>query len=149
MTRKASGNTYFHIQVMPNNRCELIALRPRRWAATRQKQQTDCTPSEDSDQPGDLPSLIRVFTVRSMGSLGPQLSSYGQRKLWLDWADAQADLSLRWAHMPFFWLCHKAAQLLYTTSKAHWKEQRTCSLHPYMPSRRFHPYILDQFNCHI
>ena len=27
-----------------------------------------CAPSEDSDQPGHLPSLIRVFTVRSMGS---------------------------------------------------------------------------------
>ena len=27
-----------------------------------------CTPTEDSDQPGHLPSLIRVFTVRSMGS---------------------------------------------------------------------------------
>ena len=27
-----------------------------------------CTPSEDSDQPGRPPSLIRVFTVRFMGS---------------------------------------------------------------------------------
>ena len=27
-----------------------------------------CVPSEDSDQPGHLPSLIRVFAVRSMGS---------------------------------------------------------------------------------
>ena len=27
-----------------------------------------CVPSEDSDQPGHLPSLIRVFVVRSMGS---------------------------------------------------------------------------------
>ena len=27
-----------------------------------------CAPSEDSDQPGHLPSLIRVFAVRSMGS---------------------------------------------------------------------------------
>ena len=27
-----------------------------------------CAPSEDSDQPGLLPSLIRVFAVRSMGS---------------------------------------------------------------------------------
>ena len=28
-------------------------------------------PSEDSDQPGHLPSLIRVFAVSSMGSYGP------------------------------------------------------------------------------
>ena len=27
-----------------------------------------CAPSEDSDQPGHLPSLIRVFAVRSMGN---------------------------------------------------------------------------------
>ena len=26
-------------------------------------------------------------------------------------ADAQADLSLRWAHMPFCWFCHEAAHL--------------------------------------
>ena len=30
---------------------------------------------------------------------------------WLDWADAQADPSLRWAHMPFCWFCHEAALL--------------------------------------
>ena len=38
------------------------------WAATQQNQQSDCVPSEDSDQPGHLPSLIRVFAVCSMGS---------------------------------------------------------------------------------
>ena len=27
-----------------------------------------CAPSEDSDQPGHPPRLIRVFTVRSIGS---------------------------------------------------------------------------------
>ena len=29
---------------------------------------------------------------------------------WSDWAD---DLSLRWAHMPFYWFCREAAQLTY------------------------------------
>ena len=38
------------------------------WAATWQNQQNECAPSEDSDQPGHPPSLIRVFAVRSMGS---------------------------------------------------------------------------------
>ena len=42
-----------------------------------------CAPSEDSDQPGHPPSLIT----------------------------AQADLSLRWAHMPFCWFCHEAAHI--------------------------------------
>ena len=39
--------------------------------------------------------------MRLMGSQGPTLSSYEQRRLWSDWADAQADLSLRWAHTHF------------------------------------------------
>ena len=46
-------------------------------------------------------SLVRVFAVRSTGSQGPKLSSCGQRRLWSDWADAQAGLSLRWAHTHF------------------------------------------------
>ena len=29
-----------------------------------------------------------------------------QQWLWLDWVDAQADQSLRWAHMPLCWFCH-------------------------------------------
>ena len=45
--------------------CRFINVK---WAASWQKQQTDCAPSEDSDQPGHPPSLIRVFVVRSMGS---------------------------------------------------------------------------------
>ena len=35
--------------------------------------------SEDSDQPGHSASLIRVFAVRSLGSLGPNFASGGQR----------------------------------------------------------------------
>ena len=35
--------------------------------------------SEDSDQLGHPPSLIRVFAVRLMGSLGPNFASGGQR----------------------------------------------------------------------
>ena len=38
------------------------------WAASWQNQQMACAPSEDSDQPGHLPSLIRVFAVHLMGS---------------------------------------------------------------------------------
>ena len=42
---------------------------------------TAFVPSEDSDQPGHSPRLIRVFVVRSMGSWGPNVSSCGQRRL--------------------------------------------------------------------
>ena len=34
------------------------------WAALWQNQQSDCAPSEDSDQPGHSPSLIRVIAIR-------------------------------------------------------------------------------------
>ena len=39
-----------------------------KWAVTRQNQQSDCAPSEDSDQPGHPPSLIRVFAVHLISS---------------------------------------------------------------------------------
>ena len=83
-------------------------------AASWQNQQNDCAPSENSDQPGYPPSLIRVFVVRmkKAGVLSYPLSA--QRRLWSDWSDAQADLSLRWAHSHLF--CHEAAHL-HSTSK--------------------------------
>ena len=34
------------------------------WAASWRNQQSACAPSEDSDQPGHPPNLIRVFVVR-------------------------------------------------------------------------------------
>ena len=68
-------------------------------------------PSEELDQPGHPPSLMRVFAVSSTGSLGPKLSLCGQQRLWSDWVDAQADLSLRWAQMPFCWFSHEVAQM--------------------------------------
>ena len=51
------------------------------WITSWQNQQKGCAPSKDSDQPGHPPSLIRVFTVRLMGSWGPKLSSCVQRRL--------------------------------------------------------------------
>ena len=45
-----------------------------------------CAPSEDSDQPGHSPSLIRVFTV---GMKKARVLSYplnAQRRFWSDWA---------------------------------------------------------------
>ena len=84
------------------------------WAKTWQNQQSDCAPSEDSEQPGHSPSLI-----------GSSLSAW--RKL--------GSLATHWAHskgsdqtgrMPrlirvfagqqaLCWFCHVAAHLI------HWK----------------------------
>ena len=52
----------------------------QKLAAAWQNQQNDRAPREDWDQPGHSPNLIWVFAVRK-----------GE-------VDAQADLSLRWAH---------------------------------------------------
>ena len=71
------------------------------WATTWQNQQNGCAPSEDSDQPGHPPSLIRVFAVRMKKAWVLSYPLSAQRRLWSDWADAQADLSLRWAHTHF------------------------------------------------
>ena len=54
-----------------------------------------CTPSEDFDQPGHPPGLIKVFTVRMKKAWS--LATY-----WVYSADSdQTDLSPRWAHSHF------------------------------------------------
>ena len=54
-------------------------------------------------------SVSSLSEWRNSGSLA---THWGHCKDWSDWADAQADLSLHWAHISFCWFCHKAAQLL-------------------------------------
>ena len=70
------------------------------WAATWQNQQTDRRPAKTQISLGIRP-VWSVIAVSLMCSLGPKLSSCGQQRLWSDWADAQADLSLRWAQTHF------------------------------------------------
>ena len=70
-----------------------------------------CAPSKDSDQPGHPPSLIGVLTVRMKKAWVLSYLLSAQQRLWSDWADAQADLSLCWALMPFCWFCHGAAHV--------------------------------------
>ena len=50
-----------------------------------------------TDQPGHPPSLIRVFAVR-MKIAWVLCYPLSASEDWSDWVDAQADLSLRWAH---------------------------------------------------
>ena len=69
-----------------------------KWAASWQNQQNDCAPSENSDQPGQTPSLIRVFAVRMKKAWVLSYPLSAQWNLRSDWADAQAD---RWAHTHF------------------------------------------------
>ena len=57
-----------------------------------------------------------VFDVRMKKRWDLGYSVSAQRRLWSDWADAQPDLSLRWAQMLFSWFCHEAAQLCKSSS---------------------------------
>ena len=59
-----------------------------------------CAPSEDSDQPGHPHSLIRVFAVHMKKAWILSYPLSAQQRL-SDWVDAQADLSLGWAHSHF------------------------------------------------
>ena len=65
-----------------------------------------------------------VFAVRmkKLWALNYLLSA--QWRLWSDWADAQADLSLRWVHKSFCWLCRVAAHIMIG-----WL---SIALHPYL-----------------
>ena len=72
-----------------------------------------CALSEDSGQPGHPRSLIRVFAVRMKKAWVLSYPLSAQRRPWSDWADAQADLSLRWAQS-FCCFCHEAAHFVYT-----------------------------------
>ena len=55
----------------------------------------------NSDQPRHPPNLIRVFAVCMKKAWVLSYTLSAQRRLWSDWADAQADLSLRWVHSHF------------------------------------------------
>ena len=51
--------------------CSLTLLRRNehcKMSRDMTKQQSECAPSKDSDQPGHAPSLFRVFAVRLMGN---------------------------------------------------------------------------------
>ena len=79
--------------LMPN-RTQIPALHRivTMWASTWQNQQSDCVPSEDSDQPGYLPSLISLCCALN-GLLSTQAFFMQTVKTRIRPADAQADLS--------------------------------------------------------
>ena len=84
----------------------------RKKERNKQTNKMACAPREDSDQPGHPPSLIRVFAVRMKKAWVFTYPLSAHRRFWSDWADAQADLSLRWAQRSFCWFSHEAAHIL-------------------------------------
>ena len=100
------------------------------WATSWQNQQCGCAPSEGSDQPGHLPSLIRVFTVRMKKAwvLSYPLRVQG-RLIRLGECPGWSESSL--GAQPHRWFCHEAAQLpmASVTSQKLWAS--TCTYHIY------------------
>ena len=64
-----------------------------------------------------------------------------REELQSDWADAQADLSFRWAHMPFCWLCHEAAQMANSADPDQTAPSETADLVLHFLPRPFFPNI--------
>ena len=83
--------------------CEVAHLS---WSMTKPTKW--CAPCEDSDQPRHLPSEDRSAWVRNPTLL--QADSEDRS----DWANAQAYLSLCWAHKSFCWFCHAPAHLCFS-----------------------------------
>ena len=86
------------------------------WAATWQNQQNGCAPSEDTDQPGHLPSLIRVFAVRmKKGWVLSYPISAERRLIRLGGCPGWSESSLA-AHS-FHWFCHVSAHMWTTKAQ--------------------------------
>ena len=88
------------------------------WTTTWQNQQNECAASEDSDQPGHPPSLIRVFYVRMKKAWVLSYPLSAQRRLIrLGGCPGWSESSLG-AHS-FCWYCHVAAHLCDVVLKFH------------------------------
>ena len=88
------------------------------WAASWQNQQNYLCAQQRLRSAWHLPSLIRVFAVRTKKHLVLSYPLSTQRRLWSDWAIAQAILSLRCAHRSFCWFCHAVAHMVLPKSNA-------------------------------
>ena len=63
-----------------------------------------------------------------------------------DCADAQADLSLRWAHMPYCWFCREAAHTLYNGIAERKLQRYSLEIHSYLYIRIRNQFICVMYN---
>ena len=68
-----------------------------------------CGPSEGSDQQGHPARMISLCST--LVAKDPRIPSVNSEDS-SDWADAQADLSLCWAHRSLCWFCPAIAHLI-------------------------------------
>ena len=93
-------------------RC-LYAIIAIKRAISLQNQQSECAPSEDSDQPGHPPSLIWVFAVRMKKAWVLSYPLSVQRRLIrLGRCPGWSESSL--GAQSLCWFCHVAAQTWFT-----------------------------------
>ena len=71
-------------------------------------------PAKTQISPGIRPGWSESSLYTHRVAKDRSFFSFGERRLWPDWTDAQADLSLRWAHMLFCLFCHEVAQICWT-----------------------------------
>ena len=81
-----------------------------KWAGAWQNQQNDLCAKRRQISLGIRP-VWSVFAVRMKKHWALNYLLSAQWRLWSDRADAQADLSLRWAHLSFCWFCCAWAQI--------------------------------------
>ena len=93
-----------------------------------------------TDLPGHLPSLISVFAVRMKKAWVLSYPLSAQRRHCSDWADAQADLNLRWAHSHFVGFVMSRLTFVYFVVPMTWYR---LGLEEQLPSGTIHPYQLD------
>ena len=67
-----------------------------------------------------------------------KLSSCGQRRLWSAWADAQADLTLRWAHMPLCRFCRELVKVCFSRKVISTKRKE------FAPKREANSYLYSR-----
>ena len=80
-TCRSAGNYYICLKTDSKNDISYRNYKNDMSRRTTKSNKMTCAPSEDSDQPGHPPSLIRVFTVHSEGILN---QNYNATHKWLD-----------------------------------------------------------------
>ena len=76
-----------------------------------------------------------------------------QRRLWSDWVDAQADLSLRWTNRSFCLFCHEAANIAILWASAEIKViyvlSSRCEKSIVFLHSRFNPRVIHACVIHV
>ena len=80
-----------------------LMTKPTKWSVC---------PGKTQISPVWLESSLSVW--RNIGSLA---THWAHSEDWSDWADALADLNLRWAHMSFCWFYHEAAHFCFISNR--------------------------------